>query len=207
MRPLNKFTLPALAVGLCLSAFAAKPVHAGEDPAYITLGAGGWEVLRDHYSKPEVDLTFRSDYRLWILKPQAGVMAAGDGDAYVYGGFLSDFYFGKNVVLTPSLNMGYLDTAGYNLGSRFEFREGVELAYRFDNAYRVGAAFYHMSNAGITDRNPGSESALITMSVPIGSLFSSGNNQARYGRMPKTAVAQFSPSSNYVPGPVPAYQY
>lgn len=206
MRPLNKFTLPALAIGLCLSAFATTPVRA-EDPAYITLGAGGWEALRSNLSKPEVDLTFRSDYRLWAFKPQAGVMAAGDGDFYTYAGFLSDIYFGKNIVLTPSLNIGYYGGSGFNLGSRFEFREGAELAYRFDNAYRVGAAFYHMSNAGITDRNPGSESILGTLSIPIGSIFSSGSDQARYGRTPKTAMAQFSPSSNYVPGPVPAYQY
>ena len=207
MRPLNKFSLPALAIGLCLSAFAGTPARA-EDPAYITLGAGGWEAMRQNLSKPEVDLTFRSDYRLWILKPQAGALAAGDGDFYTYGGFLTDIYFGKHIVLTPSANIGYYGGSGFNLGSRFEFREGAEIAYRFEDAYRVGVAFYHMSNADITSRNPGSESLLGTLSIPIGSIFSSGNDQARtYTHTPKTAMAEFSPSSNYVPGPVPAHQY
>jgi len=195
MRPISQFLLPVLMICLGLSSLPS-PARAIDDPAYLTIGAGGWEVLRGKFTKPEADVAFRSDYRAWFLKPQAGVMFSEDGDHYGYAGFLSDIYFGHHVVLTPMLTAGYYGGAGFNLGSHFEFREGLELAYRTDSKYRVGFAFYHMSNAGITVRNPGSESALINLSVPLGNIFS--REELAKARAPKVAVTQFSK-----PGPVP----
>ncbi|HVI52792.1 MAG TPA: acyloxyacyl hydrolase [Candidatus Sulfotelmatobacter sp.] len=194
MRSISRLLLPVLALCLGLSN-VISPAKAADDPAYLTIGAGGWEVLRDKFTKPEADISFRSDYRAWFLKPQAGLMFSNDGDHYLYGGFLSDIYFGQHVVLTPMLMAGYYGGAGFNLGSHFEFREGVEISYRFDNKYRLGAAFYHMSNAGITVRNPGSESALLNLSIPLGSIFS--REELAKARAPKVAVTQFSK-----PGPV-----
>ena len=195
MRPFRPLILPALSLFLGMAALSA-PAQAEDDPAYLTIGAGGWEIMRGKYTRPEGDLAFRSDYRVWALKPQAGLLFSGDGDHYAYWGLLSDIYFGRNVVLTPSASMGYYGGAGFNLGSHFEFREGGEIAYRFeDSKYRVGAAFYHISNGDITQRNPGSEIGLMTLSVPIGRLFN--RQDMAQARAPKVAMTQFS-----LPGPV-----
>lgn len=189
MRPISPLLFAVLT--LCLGLTATPPMaRAGDDPAYLTIGAGGWEILRDKFTKPEADISFRSDYRAWFLKPMAGLVFSNDGDHYLYGGLLSDLYFGKHVVLTPLLDAGYYGGAGFDMGSHFEFREGLELAYRFDNAYRLGVGIYHMSNAGITKRNPGSESALLNLSIPLGSLFSRA--ELAKARAPKAAVTQFS---------------
>lgn len=186
--------LSAVLLGLCVTSGAAR----AEDPAYLTIGAGAWEALRGNLTEPELDVTYRSDYRVWAFKPQIGVLAAKDGDYYVYTGLLSDLYMGKHFVLTPSFNVGFYDGGGFDLGSHFEFREGLEVAYRFENKVRVGFAFYHMSNAGLSSRNPGSESALLTYSIPLGTMFS--RESLAQARAPQVAMTRFSTGSPMASG-------
>ena len=167
MRSAMTCLLGAAAISLATAAAG----QAADDPSYLTIGAGGWQVLRGSDTAGEVDLAYRSNYKLWFLKPHAGVMVATDGDYYAYAGLLTDLYWGKNIVTTLSTAMGGYGGGGYNLGSHFEFRSGIEVAWRFEDASRLGIGFYHISNAGISDRNPGSESLILTYSVPIGRLF------------------------------------
>jgi len=54
------------------------------------------------------------------------------------------------------------------MGSVFQIRSGLEIAYRFDNRSRPGVIFYHFSNAGLgDDPNPGSEAISLTYSIPL----------------------------------------
>ncbi|NKB19827.1 MAG: hypothetical protein GKS01_04700 [Alphaproteobacteria bacterium] len=70
--------------------------------------------------------------------------------------------------MTPSFAVGaYDDSKGKDLGHTIEFRSGVELAWRFDNQMRLGLTLYHLSNAGIGDRNPGTEVLSLGLSVPL----------------------------------------
>ena len=152
----------AVAAGL----FTGAAVRA--DQSYLVIGAGSWETLRGNYIKPEIDVDYRfGDSILWILRPHVGVLTAGDGDYYGYGGFVADFHVLPHIVLTLNTAIGGYGGHGYNLGSHFEFRNGADLAYQFDNGWRIGAGFYHISNAGITRENGGSESALLQLSVPM----------------------------------------
>jgi hypothetical protein len=155
-----------LAFALAAATAVATPA-AADDPAYVVVGAGTWETLRDGYRKGELDLAYRSDYRLWIFKPMVGVLAAGDGDYYGYAGLYTDIYWGPHIVTTLAAAVGGYGGGGYNLGSHFEFREGGDLSWRFADTSRLGIGFYHMSNAGITQRNPGSESLLVQFSYPL----------------------------------------
>ena len=41
------------------------------------------------------------------------------------------------------------------------------LAYSFENNMRFGIAFSHISNAGLGDINPGTESLVLTWAVPL----------------------------------------
>jgi hypothetical protein len=175
----------------------AVPAQAA-DPSYLTIGAGTWETLRNTPRKPEFDIAYRSDYKLWVFKPMVGALVAGDGDFYGYGGLRLDVYFGPHVVSTLSTAVGLYGGNGYDLGSAVEFRSGIDLAWRFNDASRLGLGFYHMSNAGIdSHRNPGSESALLTYSLPITKLFPGGNTSSPYsssvsGKAPTIASTQFS---------------
>ena len=149
----------------CLVGLAA-PARAGDST--LMLGGGTWETLRSKYLTEEFDAFYRPDLSLlWFIKPQAGVMVAGDGDYYVFGGLRADVPLGGRFILTPNANIGGYGGGGYHLGSHFEFRTGVDLAYRFDNGLRLGVGFYHISNAGITRDNGGSESLLGEVSIPL----------------------------------------
>jgi hypothetical protein len=155
-------------LGLVVAAGLFTGAAARAEQSYLVVGAGTWETLRGNFTKPEVDVDYRfGDAILWKLRPQVGFLVAGDGDYYAYGGFVADFHLMPHIVLTLNTAIGGYGGGGYNLGSHFEFRNGGDIAYEFDNKWRIGAGFYHISNAGITRENGGSESALLQLSVPM----------------------------------------
>jgi lipid A 3-O-deacylase len=63
---------------------------------------------------------------------------------------------------------GYHEGDSADLGGVFQFRESIDLAYRFDNGHRLGVRVAHISNAGIHDKNPGEEEILLTYSFSLG---------------------------------------
>jgi hypothetical protein len=154
-------------IGLALALGLVGGVARADQAAQLAVGVGSWETLRDNFRKPEIDIDYRSGLEFWILRPHVGVLAAGDGDYYGYGGLMTDLDLGSSLVLTLNTAIGYYGGGGYNLGSHFEFRNGAEFSYRFDNGWRAGVGFYHISNAGITRENGGSESALFTVTAPL----------------------------------------
>jgi hypothetical protein len=161
-----------LGAGILLGA-AAVPASADDDPfllkdpSTLMVGAGSWEVARDNLRTYEFDAALRPDLHLWLIKPQIGVVAAGDGDVVLYAGPMLDYKFTDHWMVTASTSVGYWTSGGFDLGSHIEFRSGLDLSYRFANAVRVGIGFYHTSNADISTRNPGSESALLEYSIPL----------------------------------------
>lgn len=108
----------------------------------------------------------------WLsVRPFVGGSTTSDGMLYGLGGVLFDFTWG-NFVFTPSLGAGLWTRGdGKDLGSALEFRTMFEIGYRFENEARVTAAFSHMSNANISDTNPGANSLMLYVHLPVGSLF------------------------------------
>lgn len=158
------------------AAFAGLGVAAGDagaqDPAFVTLGGGYYDVVRGDNQAADFRLEYRSDLELWIAKPWAGVEATSDGAVFVAAGLLTDIYFGNRIVVTPQAGVGYYHNGdGPDLGYALEFRTGVEVGYRFDNRSRLAVGFSHISNADLGDRNPGTEILTLTYSIPVGRLF------------------------------------
>ena len=174
MRDRRRVQRVLLGLAACLGIAGPTVAQAGggldfglHDPTYVMIGVGGWEVARDTLRKPEVDIVLRPAHHLWILKPEIGLTVAGDGDVLAYAGPMVDYYFTPSIVGTISTSVGVWTGSGFNLGSRIEFHSGGEIAYRFDDASRLGFGIFHTSNADITKRNPGSESLLVEYSIPI----------------------------------------
>jgi len=127
------------------------------DPSFITISGGWWEFF-DHEQAGELTMEWRSNKMFGIMKPIAGAMITSDFALYGYGGILTDFYFGRRIVVSPSIAVGlYEDGDGKDLGSIIEFRSGLEIGWRLDNRSRLSAMIYHISNASISDKNPGTE--------------------------------------------------
>ncbi len=97
--------------------------------------------------------------------PIGGFMAAGDGSVYAYGGFRLDFPLTRRFTVSPNWAVGLYDKGdGRDLGGALEFRSALDLAFRVSRRAAVGLSFYHLSNAGIYDLNPGTESLVVTWS-------------------------------------------
>ena len=167
----HRLAFAALVVAAALSV-APQPVRAADDPDFLSVGAGYFDWNRQKETAAEFRLEYRSDRKLWIFKPLAGIMATTDGGFYGFAGVGVDLFFGNRFVVTPSFAPGYYRHGdGLDLGHALEFRSQIEFAYRFDDRSRLGLAISHMSNASIGDTNPGTESAMVYYSLPLDGLF------------------------------------
>lgn len=98
----------------------------------------------------------------WVLRPAAGFMTSTENALYGYLGFRLEVPVAERWTLTPQTAAGVYDRGNdRDLGGSIQFRSGLELAYQVNPGNRVGAVFYHLSNAGLEQRNPGSESLVI----------------------------------------------
>jgi lipid A 3-O-deacylase len=156
-----------LAAAVAAALLIVPSLARAADPGLVALGIG--DIDFDH-SHPQGEL--RGEYRfsqgIFFIKPFVGAFGTSRHSVYAYGGLRADFVFLDHYVLMPNAAVGYYDRgSGKDLGSRIEFKTGVELAWRFDNAARLGVAFDHISNAGLTTLNPGTESILLMLSWPL----------------------------------------
>lgn len=117
-----------------------------------------------------LEYRFRSFSR-WRLVPAIGYAIAFSGANFLYGDLRRDFWLGDCWAVSPSFGIGSFEDGGrIELGQRLEFRSGLELVYRFRGRYRIGAAIVHLSNGGLSERNPGTEALLLGLSAPVGGL-------------------------------------
>lgn len=135
---------------------------------HFMLGVGGFNMLRDHRTW-QFQWEYRWDVGFYQLRPLASLMGTEKGTIYLCGGVGWDIFMGKRLVLTPSFAPGlYFRGSGKSLHFPVEFRSAIELAYVFGNKGRLGAQFYHISNASMGHKNPGAESLIFFYAVPIG---------------------------------------
>ena len=143
-----------------------------EDSKLLNMGVGVFNIVRNRKSV-NFQLEYRSDYAFYrnsmlFFRPLVGVMATTRGSAYLYAGIAFDVFLFPQLVFTPSFAPGiYIKGGGMELGFPLEFRSSAELSYRFKNKSRFGAMFYHMSNASIGFRNPGTECLVFFYSIPL----------------------------------------
>ena len=147
--------------GVALLATLGSPVRA--DPTAVA-GFGLVGPEQGENRSAVLDLEYR--FRPWRLGigPVIGASATSDGGAYLRAGFSRDFPFSErwnaNITLAGG---GYQPGHGKRLGKGFEFRSAIDLSYEAQPGVRVGAALAHLSNAGLSDSNPGVETFTITI--------------------------------------------
>jgi lipid A 3-O-deacylase len=158
-------------LALCAVWFGAPVVEAQDfdDPPFLSVGGGYFDPYRRRDTAVEFKFEYRHDRRfLWVFKPFFGASVNTDEAFHLFGGVLIDIYLGDRIVITPSFAPGYYDSGnGLQLGHHVEFRSALEIAYRFDNRVRLGIGYSHVSNAHLSNQNPGSETAFIMLSMPL----------------------------------------
>ncbi|HMG51380.1 MAG TPA: acyloxyacyl hydrolase [Inquilinus sp.] len=168
-----------LAAGILGETSDVGDIHIGSGntdlPLSLTVGAGYYNILNDKGQDKDdeggaglgrVELRFNTEFLR--IRPFVGIEANTKSATYVYGGGMLDVRFGDHFILSPNAAVGaYFNGDGRDMGSTLEFRTGIEAAWEFDNKMRLGAAFHHISNAGIGDVNPGVEELTFNLSIPL----------------------------------------
>lgn len=161
-----------LAVCLVAAPDIAVADDSDSDPDQLAFGLGYFDIIKQRDGAAIFNLEYRSDKKLWVFKPQVGMIATSEGGFYAYAGIRLDVYFGNRFVFTPSFSPGlYHEGNGKDLHFPVEFRSSAEVAYRFDDYSRLSLGIAHMSNASLGDKNPGVETLTLTYSVPFSKLF------------------------------------
>lgn len=105
----------------------------------------------------------------WSLVPGGGVIAGDDHSRYAYANLSREFLLGRAWTVTASLGAGHFDDGSeVELGHPLIFQSGIELGRWIEGGWRVGLAFDHLSNAGLSEHNPGTEMLVLRVSMPLG---------------------------------------
>ena len=152
-----------LALGVAVTAGPAR----AEDEAQLAVYAGAYDIAKT--KSIEGGLEYRFSSRAWGLVPAVGGAATDDGALWAYAGLRRPFRVVPGWRLTPGFAVSIYQegSTGKDLGGPLEFRSSLELARRFAGGSSLGLAFYHLSNAGIYDDNPGSNSVILTFAFPL----------------------------------------
>ena len=141
----------------------------GSEADLLMLGLGAFDLFDDR-DAPAATLEYRLGRKLFFIGPALGGMANTDGGLFGYFGLYFDLSAGP-VYFTGQLAAGaYREGDSRDLGGVFQFRQSIDLAYRFANGHRLGARVAHISNADIHDRNPGEEEYYLTYAIALGPL-------------------------------------
>ncbi len=153
---------------ILLLSLTVNPVKAKDDPAFLALSMGLFDIVKNDDTAAEFRFEYLSEFRILWFKPFLGTTINVDGGKFIYAGVYSDFYFGRRIVVSPSIAPAYYNKGGSkDLGYDLQFRSQLDIAYRLDDRSRIGLSFNHFSNAGLGDTNKGSESLAITYSLPL----------------------------------------
>ena len=165
--------LPALALADAVPGWAAE--HR------MLLGLGAFSPTNNKDLAAEARFEYLSGLRLFEnrfgprfngIGPYISLSANNDGGVYGAGGFFLDLEPYNRVFFRLFGGAGgYSEGDGRDLGGIFQFEVGATVAYRLQNEVEVGVMFRHISNAVIHERNPGVNSIMLTVSVPLNRLF------------------------------------
>jgi lipid A 3-O-deacylase len=158
-----------------LAVLLAPTFARAEDPSYLILNAGVFDLVSHHVQRAEGRLEYRfgdglfeSDGAFRGFKPMVGIMANSGGAVFGYAGFAAPFDWGK-WEFTPAAGMGAYDKGrSLDLGGTFEFHLSLGLSYAITDGTRLGLAIDHISNANTHPKNPGDNSVLATFAIALG---------------------------------------
>ncbi|WP_417516711.1 acyloxyacyl hydrolase [Minwuia sp.] len=164
------FAVACTAVAFC-GAVQAKDAARYETGPLLGISGGFFDSVQLEDPAVEGRLEYRQNNDWWF-KPLAGVTANTEGGVFLHVGLYSEIFLTENLYVSPSFSPGvFLRGQSKNLGHPIEFRSQIEVGWRFGNGVRTSVSFNHISNAGSGRRNPGTESAVISLLIPFSVLF------------------------------------
>lgn len=148
-------------------ALALLAPPAAEGAGSFALGLGIFDLTGGVRRQRQVEgnLELRRPLARWGLEAAGGLTVTSDASAALYAGLRRDFPVGEGWWVTPALGVALYERGdGKDLGGSLQFRSALEAWRRISGRSRLGVAFVHLSNAGLDDLNPGSNSLLLLWS-------------------------------------------
>jgi hypothetical protein len=162
--PDPRFTCAGAAALLLLF---ASPAARAEPVTSFAIATGQYGMRKEVPHSLGIELQLRTPWRWNLIRPIAGLLTSGGGDAYLYTGFMIEFELPLGLQLCPGFAPGIaLARTGSDLGNAIEFRSSLELSVAVGERLRAGLAFSHISNARLGDRNPGVEVLVLGIAFP-----------------------------------------
>lgn len=161
---------------LVLLALVASPAAWAQVPTRLQLSLGAFDVGDDKEGVFEAGLEahfkpipIRLGSYTFDALPLAGLSLTDKQGRWLYAGLRCDMPWGDGFWWSPAFAVTYYNRGqGAALGSELEFRSSIEISRLLGGRFRVGLQLYHLSNAGFAEKNPGSESLVLTLSAPFG---------------------------------------
>ncbi len=150
-----------------LAVFGAAGSASGEGSWSVAVAAGSYDIA-DGLEVVEGGAELRFPAQAYGVVPLAGFMLTEEQSTYAYLGVQRPFPFARRWRVTPGFGAGvYSAGDGKDLGGPLEFRSSLELAVDLAPGSRLGLALYHLSNASLYDKNPGSNSLVFIWSFGL----------------------------------------
>lgn len=151
--------------------FSAPGVAQSDEPLRAELLAG-FGVLNLQQDGDTTQWMGAAEYRFeevkWNLRPWVGYARAEQGTNFISAGLLYTYAHSSGFNLSISWAPSYYDVNdGWDLGGKLNFYSFVEAGYTLKNDHVVSVRVGHLSNGGLGNRNPGTETLQLSYSVPF----------------------------------------
>ena len=147
----------------------SQPDSLEKEPIFLAMNLGAFNVFNTSRTQGLFEVEFYPNWKAWFFYPFAGAFVTTNTSASIFAGVTIPIQVKRRLLVRISFAPGLyssIDKKG-DLGYLLEFRFSLKLAYIFNNQGRLGIQFAHISNANIGQRNPGSETLVISYEIPL----------------------------------------
>ena len=151
----------ALALSL-LSPFASLPTYALPQGTELKAGGAVWNLF-DGADRNAVHVAYihKPLESFYGVRPTVLLVNADQGQHYFAAGLAKDVYKYNDFSVRVAFHAGIVDESE-NLGDTIEFYSSFSGLYKFTESLSLEAEIGHISNGGLGDTNPGSESFVLS---------------------------------------------
>ena len=145
-------------------------LFAEKDNHYISCSAGAFDVTtpEGQFITSAFGIEYIPPVKYYTVRPLIGAFITGHTSTYINAGISFEWIIVDKVLVNPGIAVGWYNKgSGKDLHFPLEFRSSIALAWVFDNLVRIGLRLHHLSNAGISDPNPGVEVLTLFLAVPF----------------------------------------
>lgn len=166
----------AMATGMAICVFTlpaqAEPADWFAEPVPRIDFSAGTMQLFDSDKEFAWGIAYRPAWRFHHIVPTFELGTGHHEEFYAAAGMALELRLPWNVVLLPSFSVGYYNARkGLDLGLDMQFASQISLHYEFPHGHRLGLMFGHLSNGSFSDYNPGTETLMLTYSLPLNFIF------------------------------------